>query len=361
MIQDLVKRTFNVEFDKKEIANDNNLMDNNNINIYQDNNNNNNIPKNTKIVKVKKKKKLKKKKVKKKIATQNVNPPKRNNIFENNNNCLGESDNMPDYDKKIFKNSEKIVVAKNMLKKSLFNDKSTNAVISNKNKFYCDYELDKLEYEEALEYDKRAYCQFYFSLLKQKHLILFTFYSYNDYNSQIIKICLLLFSFALYYTVNALFFNYTTMNQIYVDEGSYNLLYQLQQIIFSTIISGLISMIIKTLSLTQKNILEIKKETENINIKISNLLQCIIMKFILFFILSFLFLVFFWYYLACFCAIYSNTQGHLIKDTLISLFLSMLYPLLIYLIPGCFRIMSLRAINKDKILLYKISQIVQLI
>ena len=359
MIQDLVKRTFNIEFEKKEmkeIANDKNIMDNNNFSIYQ---NNNNIPKNTKNIKFKKKKKLKKKKVKKK-SSQNVNPPKRNIIFENNN-CLGENENMPDYDKKLFKNSEKIGIGKNILKKPLFDDKNTNPIIHNKNKFYCDYELDKLEYEKALEYDKRAYCQYYISLLKQKHLILFTFYAYNDYNSQIIKICLFLFSFALYYTVNALFFNYTTMNRIYVDKGSYNLLHQLPQIIFSTIISGVISMIIKTLSLTQKNILELKNETDNINIKVSNLLSCIIMKFILFFILSFLFLIFFWYYLACFCAIYSNTQGHLIKDTLISLFLSMLYPLLIYLIPGCFRIMSLRAINKDKILLYKISKIIQLI
>ena len=40
-----------------------------------------------------------------------------------------------------------------------------------------------------------------------------------DANSKIIKLCLFLFSFTLYFTVNALFFNDTTMHKIYDDQG----------------------------------------------------------------------------------------------------------------------------------------------
>ena len=51
----------------------------------------------------------------------------------------------------------------------------------------------------------------------------------------------------------------------------------------------------------------------------------------------------------------------LIKDTLISFGLSMLYPFGLNLIPGMFRIPALRAVKKDKKTLYKFSRIVALI
>ena len=70
-----------------------------------------------------------------------------------------------------------------------------------------DYEMNKLDYKEALKIDKRTYLEYYWSLLKLGHLLIFSFITNNDYNLMIIKICLFFFSFALYYTINALFFD----------------------------------------------------------------------------------------------------------------------------------------------------------
>ena len=53
---------------------------------------------------------------------------------------------------------------------------------------YNDYELNALEYKKAFELDKRTFFEFYLSLLKTNHLLLFTFFRKNDYNSKIIKI-----------------------------------------------------------------------------------------------------------------------------------------------------------------------------
>ena len=86
-----------------------------------------------------------------------------------------------------------------------------------------------------------------------------------------------------------------------------------------------------------------------------------LIKFILFFILNFILLFFFWYFITCFCAVYPNTQIILFKDTLISFSISMLYPFGLYLIPGLFRIPSLKAIKKDMEFLYKIGYIISLI
>ena len=227
------------------------------------------------------------------------------------------------------------------------------------------YELNFLSYDDALKFDKRTYIEYYFSLLKTNHILVSSFYPLEDYNSRVIKIFLFFFLFILFFTINALFFNDSTMNKIYTDKGSFNFIYQLPQIIFSSLISSLLTLIIKFFALSEKNVLEIKnmKDTnfELLNEKVEKTMKILYYKFIAFFVLSFIFLMFFWYYLSCFCAVYENTQIHLIKDTIISFGMNMIYPLFIYLVPGIFRVCSLRTKNKNKECMYRFSKILQLL
>ena len=254
-------------------------------------------------------------------------------------------------------------IEKSNLYISKLNNKKNNIKLETSIMKLNDYELNTLKYNEALEIDKRTFCQFYNSILKTNHLLIFTFCRKNDYNSKIIKIFLFFFSFALYYFVNALFFSESTFYQIFMDEGTYNFIYQIPQILYSSLISSIVNLIIKTLSLSEKNILEIKKEKkiENFSEKSNEILKYLYIKFKLFFILSFLFTLFFWYYLSCFCAVYKNTQYHLIKDTLICFGLSLIYPLGLYLIPAVFRISSLRNKKKNSECLYNTSKFIQII
>ena len=228
---------------------------------------------------------------------------------------------------------------------------------------YNDEELNSLRYQNALLYDKRTYCEFYISLLKIKNNLIFSFCYNNDYNSKIVKIDLFFIDFTLFFAVNALFFDDSTMHKIYEDKGSFNLLYQLPQIIYSSFISSLLSMILEFLALSEDNILNLKnnKEKINLNRRVTKLNKILNIKFVLFFIVSFILLLFFWYYLSLFCAVYRNTQVHLVKDTMISFFLSFIYPFGIYLIPGIFRIPSLVKSKKNRKCLYNFSQILQML
>ena len=103
-----------------------------------------------------------------------------------------------------------------------------------------DNELNDLSYEEALKYDNRTYFKFYFSLLKSNHLIFFSFLPKFDFNIRIIKMYLFFFDFATNFFVNALFFTDETMGKINNDEGAFNFIYNLPQIIYSSIISQLL-------------------------------------------------------------------------------------------------------------------------
>ena len=72
-------------------------------------------------------------------------------------------------------------------------------------------------------------------------------------------------------------------------------------------------------------------------------------------------MLFFWYFISCFCAVYKNTQKILILDTIISFILSMIYPFALNLLPGLFRIPALKAKQKNKKYLYILSGYVALI
>ena len=111
------------------------------------------------------------------------------------------------------------------------------------------------------------------------------------------------------------------------------------------------------MALSENIIFEIKREKSIIFLKNKKIeiYRKIKIKFILFFIMSFFLLLLFMYYISCFCGVYINTQIHLIKDTIISFAISLIYPFGIYLIPGIFRLSSLRAKDKNQECLYKFS------
>ena len=226
-----------------------------------------------------------------------------------------------------------------------------------------DQEMNTLEYEIALIIDKRTYFQYYLSLIKKKHLLLFTFLPSEDYNLFMVKIILFIASFSLYFTINGFFFSDDSMNKIYEDNGDYNIIYQLPQIFYSSIISTVINMLLKLLSLSENKILEIKKENdiEKAKEKAKNFKKELNITLIIFLALSSLLMLFCWYFISCFCAIYENTQLALIGDTLISFAMSMIYPFILNLLPGAFRIPALRAKKKDKKYIYKVSGYVALI
>ena len=104
-------------------------------------------------------------------------------------------------------------------------------------------------------------------------------------------------------------------------------------------------------------VIELKKENGRASLdkKYNRILNIIKIKFILFFVFGFIILSFFWYYLTCFCGIYVNTQIHLIKDSIISLIVSLIIPFGIFLIPAIFRITALRIKESSGKLLYKFS------
>ena len=148
---------------------------------------------------------------------------KRKNSFINNNNNIynidiynkNKSMEINPSDEEKNQNNDNIekkeirTIDKHITNKSLKIEKKVQIKINELN----DEEINSLEYEQALEVDKRTFFQCYLSLIKKKQLILFTFLPSNDYNLISLKISLFLVSFSLYLTINAFFFNDDTMHK----------------------------------------------------------------------------------------------------------------------------------------------------
>ena len=147
----------------------------------------------------------------------------------------------------------------------------TNYLIYKKwNRKIDEFELNELEYEEAIYYDKRSIIKLYCDKLSREHIIIFTFFVYNDNNIIYIKYARFIFLFATDMAINIFFYSDETMHKIYLNYGKYNFIQQIPQIIYTTIISQLLEVLLCYLSLTDKYIYQMKKMLHIINKKVIN-------------------------------------------------------------------------------------------
>ena len=151
------------------------------------------------------------------------------------------------------------------------------------------------------------------------------------------------------------------MHKIYKSKGQFDIVTQLPIIVYSTLISMILNTPLNFFGLSNDAIINFKQDSTNniIAKKAKNLKNILTIKFILYFIISFLFLLFFWYYISMFDAIYKNTQMHLLKDSMMSFGFSLFIPFGFYLFPGLFRIPALSNRKNKRECLYNFSKFLQ--
>ena len=322
-----------------------------------------NLPK-----KNKKQNKRKKSKIKEESKNESTNNkiPKNGIISNNITSILEQNSNMNNINQNnmcVNNINMNMMNMNNMNMMSMNNMNMNNQII---NSTIClpetDYELNWLSYNEALKYDRRTFGQHYCSLIKSKNIFYFSFFPLYDYNSPIIKKYLFFLSFAFHYTFNAFLFNASSLHKIYTDEEDFNIAYNMPKIVYSSLIpTYLVRIMVRNLALTDKSIIEIKSQTDK-NIALytkEKQLKCIKIKFIVFFILNTALLIFFWYFLTCFNAVYKNSQKFLIEDTFSSLSYSLIFPFLINILPSLIRNCAVNSGNGNSTYCYKLSQILQ--
>ena len=222
------------------------------------------------------------------------------------------------------------------------------------------FQLNKLEYLDACKYDKRPFLKIYWSVLMREHILLFTFFSWNDYNLFYIKIERFLVLICTQMAMNGLFFSDESMHKANKTDD-YNFVQQLPKIIFSLIATHIIEVLLCYLSMTDTTIYRIKelsrsKQNEE---KILDEIKCMKRKLIGFFISTCLLFLFYWYFISAFCAVYQNTQKTFLLDSLISIIVQFIDPFFIYGLKILLRHLSmLKCANKKLGCVYKTSDLI---
>ena len=259
----------------------------------------------------------------------------------------------------------KNILSKSHLAKSFIDLKPKNDRNNNFNKNGVrrgkldDFELNELNYDEALKLDNRSLFQIYWSVLKREHLIIFTFINCNDYNLLSIKIPKCIFLMVTDMCLNSFFFSDDSMHKLYLNYGKYDIFQQIPQMIYSTVFSQLIEVFLCFLILTDKFFYKIKSDLLLGKIvDITKITRKIDLKLAIFFLFTFIFFVVYWYIITVFCAVYKNTQKVFIKDSIISFLISLSYSLVLYFISSCLRLCSFKCSKACSRIFYKISDII---
>jgi len=292
-----------------------------------------------------------------------------NSIYNTDNKSVHEESKEKVISLKKKKSKFSSTEEKEKEKKKKVKGKKENKIISLcciKGNNFKDYELNELEYNEAVIQDNRGFFKYYWQLVRREHLFIFIFFVYDDFNIFSIKLSLFTFSLALDFGLNVFFFFDESMNKIYLDYGKYSFLAQIPQIIYSSLLSQGIDILIRYLCLTEKDMYKIKVYSEKKNKEfykkeIFKTFTYIKFKFTCYFILSFIMMAFFWYLISAFCAVYKNTQIVLLEDILYSFLLNLIYPFGLYLFPAGLRILSLKDKKKRLKLIYFFSNIIPFI
>ena len=220
-----------------------------------------------------------------------------------------------------------------------------------------DEQLNSADFDIAKNKDTRSYFKLYWSLLKMKQLFIFTFYTSTDYNLRIAKIALFILFVAFYFAFTALFFNDNIMREIYIYRGNTSAAVHVPNIILSSLCCLIMNFIVRFVSLSERDISKIncERDVQNKRKLCDKTKKILKIKLFILFTVSALLLGLCWYYVAAFCAVFKNSQGHYFINVLVAFIVCNIWPCVTSLIPPIFRIYG---IKNDSSCMYKASQII---
>ena len=206
-------------------------------------------------------------------------------------------------------------------------------------------DIQDMDYEEAIIYDKRSYLMMYWAYLVDTQIILGTFCTENYLNLLVIKLSFFICTFQISFFLNAFFYSDEYISDAYHNDGILDFVSGLPKSIYSFVATLITTNLLKMLSNSQselKKVIREKGKNKNyvniINIKLKKLRK----KLIVYFILVFLLEVFFLYYVTAFCAVYRNSQKYWFYGCLESFAMDSLVALIICIILSLLRYISIK-------------------
>ena len=214
---------------------------------------------------------------------------------------------------------------------------------------YLKPDLDDMEYDDAIKFDKRSFCEFYWNRLKDKQLII-SLFNYEFLRPVTMKILLLLLNIDLYFVVNGLFYNEEYISNLFhstEEETFFSFLERsLERLLYATIVGAIVEGIIGFIFIEEKKVKKLFiREKENIaklKYEIFKLIKSIKKRFFIFIILSFILIIISWYYVNCFNNVYPGVKIEWIKSSIAIVIIVQLIPVITAFLEALLRQIGLK-------------------
>ena len=209
-----------------------------------------------------------------------------------------------------------------------------------------DEDLEDLDYDKALIYDKRNFFRIYLAFLVDSQIIFTTFFTQNYLDLFVIKLSFLIYTLEISIFLNSLFYTDEYISDAYYNNGILDFISGLPKSIYSSIVSLLIINLLKMLTDNKdelKHLITEKRNNKNytniINIKLTKLKHKLIVYFILVFIIG----LFLSYYVTSFCAVYRFSQKYLFYGFVESVFLDIIFSIISCIFIALIRYISIKS------------------
>ena len=228
-------------------------------------------------------------------------------------------------------------------------------------KKYLSTDLEDLEFDDALEKDKRKLCETFMDNIKDENLIIRTFYTTDNIRPRSIKLILFVLIINLYFVTNALMYNEEYISELYnsdKEESFFDFLNNsFSRLLSVSVINIIINYLIEIFFVSEKKLKRIfLKNQHNLEIKSKILifLNDINKSYKRFIVVNYLIILFTWYYIFCFNNVYQNTGLNWIKSSLFIIALIQLLSLIYIFIKSFLRFISIICQSES---IFKISNI----
>ena len=213
---------------------------------------------------------------------------------------------------------------------------------------YLKPDLDDLEYDDAIKFDKRTFCEFFIERLSEKQIIMNTFYYKENLKPKSIKIILFLLNIDLYFVINGFFYNEEYLSALFnsnKEETFFSYIARsFSNFVYATLVGVIIGTIIDCIfieeSRVKRTFLREKGNPVQLRYEISIITTKIKKRYIIFILLCFFISIISWYYVSCFNHVYPGVKIEWIKSSITIIIIMQIISILVVLLEGIVRDLS---------------------
>ena len=225
---------------------------------------------------------------------------------------------------------------------------------------FIESSCEEMDYDDAIEEDKRTYCQYFCQKIKINQMLINSFFISEISKPRSIKIAVFFLTIDLYFLINGLFFSDSYISEVFnltEKETFFSFIPRsIERFIYSTFVGNIANLIIKMFFIEEikikKNILKKRENFLILRYEMSAILKMIIKKIKILSFINFIISIFSWYYISCLNNVYPNIRNEWIISSLFLIIIMQILPFIYLFLEVSIRFISIKCESEK---LFKLS------